>query len=183
LLSSLFFAGTTDAAALTDKQAVFLVVAGAKPVAEAASGHWLTTASGRAVVADDPKAVANFLKSLGLAYQISGDGQATVAAVALRPDLVQAYLDARGDFAIGQLLGYPETAIAAYAQGDCLTIPEQEAAQQTAGMPPDFLPFRFSRDHWQEELLVATDWFELLRTYGLTTRGPAPAQIVESIAA
>lgn len=118
LKASPFFASTTDAKPWLEKQPIFLVLAGVKPVAEASSGHWVPTPDGRRTVHDNPAAVGALLDSLGLAYRLRHDDYATDTLVSSRPELLDAYevAAAADDQAkIGELFGYPATAVMAFA--------------------------------------------------------------------
>ncbi len=168
LLASPLFVGPTDAA-LSEKQTIFLVLAGLKPVAEAASGHWVADAHGRHTEPDDPAAVAMFLDSLGLAYRLSQDEHATDAMVSLQPSLIEQSAAAANDLvSMGRLFGYPATAVEAFGRDHCLPADEQERVEQDAGLDAGFfVGFRFSTQHWQEELAVLQQWNAVLRAYGL----------------
>jgi hypothetical protein len=167
-----FFVNGCDGAELVDKQQIFLVLAGLKPVAEVASNHQETFAAVRKTVADDPRAVGAFLESLDLACAVwpAPHFNATMAAVALTPGLVKAYRKAlmRDDpLPIGRLLGYPETAVRAFAENHSVPIMEQEQFEQQEDVEWPFVPFRFSHDHWRDEAEVARKWYAILRQYDL----------------
>lgn len=169
LRDSRFFVDTSGDGTSFEKETLFLVLAGAKPVGEASSGHWVSTADGRRTVADDPGAVGDFLASLGLAYHLSSfDGHATDALVAIDQGLLAEYLraDAAHDVAaVGRLFGYPETAAVAFAADseDQLLNPE-EADRRTieSGLDPMQIGFRLSKAHWADELKTASHWQALL---------------------
>jgi hypothetical protein len=167
LKASPFFDAHSDAHPLQEKQAIFLALAGMKPVAEASSGHWVATSHGRRSMFDDPKAVSAFLSSLGLAYRLRHDEFATDALVSLQPELLTAYEHAAadGDQAnIGELFGYPLTAARAFADGPSHLLPraELERLERRTGLS---IIFALSRAHWQDELAVTQKWAETLRTY------------------
>lgn len=169
LRESQFFVDPTGDGTNYEKQNLFLVLAGVKPVGEAASGHWVSTAEGRRTVADDPQAVGEFLASLGLAYHLSSfDGHATDALVAIDQGMLAEYLraDAAHDVAaVGRLFGYPQTAATAFAADseDQLLNPE-EADRRTveSGLDPMQVGFRLSKAHWADELKTAMHWQALL---------------------
>ncbi|HEV2403006.1 MAG TPA: hypothetical protein VGS08_02285 [Candidatus Saccharimonadales bacterium] len=177
LLASPYFVGTQDGALLAEKQPIFLVLAGLKPLAEASSGHRETTANGRHTAFDDPAAVGSFLRSLGLHYRLRHDEHATDALVALQPGLLDKYEQAAADdvTTTGELFGYPKTAVTAmgtYVQTGnetvLLPVQEQDDIERKAGLRDTyFVNFRFSRDHWKDELAICQHWYEVLRTYGL----------------
>jgi hypothetical protein len=172
LKHSEFFVGTTDGAPLVEKQQIFLVLATVKPLSSVMTGHWVPTTEdgrviGRHTVGDDPKEVKAFLDSLGLASKVAFEGYATTAVVTNRPGLLSEYQHATDSVAVGRLFGFPETAIAAFAGATCMDTEEQHRIEKEAGIP-DFVPtFRFSRDHWCEELSTVKEWSELLHAYGL----------------
>ena len=178
LKASPLFVSTTDTAPLVEKQAIFLALIGLKPVSEASSGHWVPTRGGRRSVYDAPAAVAAFLESLGLAYHMRQDEYATDALVSLQPELLDAYEAAAADgdqVKIGELLGYPETAVAAFAardqdaDGQDLLLPpaEQERIEREVQLPAYMPTFRFSREHWRQEMAVEQRWLSVLRLYDL----------------
>jgi hypothetical protein len=159
------------------KAILFLVLAGAKPVGEASSGHMVRVGDVGHSVADNPKLVEKFLSSLGLTCEVTKSviAGATDAVVSLDPNLVAQYRQAaNGDFAtVGRLFGYPETAVTAFAAGPdrLLTAGEQDRYVAEAGINPDVVMFRLSREHWADELIVAARWQQLLEAAGLI--GPA----------
>lgn len=167
LKDSSLFVGTCEGAELVDKQQIFLVLAGEKPVAEACSAHLERTSTGQEYVADDEREVGRFLESLGLSYSLwqAKHFPGTMAAVSLRPELVHEYREAKGGKAVGALLGYPKTAVEAYAKNNCLPIDEQEMREREAGIGWDFVPFRFSRKYWREEAETAKRWYDILKNY------------------
>jgi hypothetical protein len=175
LKTSPFFVGTSDSAPLVEKQAIFLALAGLKPVSGASSGHWVPRPGGRRTAYDDPAAVGAFLDSLGLAYRLRHDEYATDALVSLQPELLdaqQAASAANDQVKIGELFGYPSTAVVAFAAGEqdadgsypLLPLAEQERLERVVGLLPTF---RFSRDHWRQEIVVVQRWLSALRLYEL----------------
>lgn len=151
---------------LAEKQALFLSLAGWKPVSEVVSGHWEPTESGRRTVPDDPAAVGAFLEQLGLACSLSGDDSGTDAVVSLKHGLVVEYQAATDHQVVGRLLGYPSTAALAFPARS-LPLDEQERIEEEAGLAGYSVPFAFSRSHWRQELRLVTVWVEVLRAYGL----------------
>jgi len=166
LRASRSFCGLTDAYPLSEKQALFLVVAGCKPVAEATSGHWVDTAEGRESIADDPREIAGFLESLGLAYSLKSDDFGTDAAVARTAETLQEFVAAQDAATVGRLFGYPETAVAAYQRNDLLSEEEQAPVERQAGLP-DISFFRLSRHNWEAELRTVQAWCHVLGEYDL----------------
>ncbi len=167
LKQSQFFVGTQRHAPYAEKQSIFLVLAGLKPVGEAFSGHWVPTATGRRTIADDPKQVGAFLESLGLSYSLQSYENRLEAVVALRPELVNEYRQPdRDSSTAGRLFGYPETAVLAFASGDLLPNEEQDKVEEEAGVDV-ISTFRFSRNHWPDELAVVKRWYEAMKRYGL----------------
>ncbi len=166
-LSNLFV-DPAEGSALVHKQNIFLVLAGLKPVSEASSGHWLTTASGRHTVADDPEEVGRFLESLGLTYDLHKKYYVTNAVVALTKKVLDRYLGrTSGSGPAGHLLGYPDTAVTAFIHDECMTMDEQDRVEEGADLHGYIVPFRFSLAHWQTELAVVRQWRDTLMVYGL----------------
>jgi hypothetical protein len=65
---------------------------------------------------------------------------------------------------LGQLYGFPETAITAYINGD--VIDEDELPNDVIASPAyAFTSFRLSRDHWQQELATGERWAKLIQQY------------------
>lgn len=170
LKGSPLFVGTCEGAELVDKQQIFLVLAGVKPVAEACSAHLERTNDGQEYVADDEREVGGFLKSLGLEYSLwqAAHFPGTMAAVSLKPELVRKYSEAKGSKRIGALFGYPKTAVEAFEKNDCMSADEQDLREREAKLGWEFVPFRFSREHWRDEAEVARQWYVTLEKYGLT---------------
>ncbi len=174
LRESQFFVDPSGDGTSYEKQTLFLVLAGEKPVGEASSGHWETTKDGRKTVADDPHDVGKFLASLGLVYNLSSfDGHATDAIVALDEHSLERYrkADAIYDIAeIGRLFGYPETAVAAFAadsESSLLDFEEVDSRAIAAGIDPSQVSFRLSKPHWADELATIQHWQALLISAGL----------------
>jgi hypothetical protein len=172
LKDSAYFVFPGDGAEYVDKQCIFLVLAGLKPISEVSPGCQVKTDTEWGTVPDDSATIGTFLESLELksSFYPSHDGHVTMAVVALRTENINRYIiDINSDAStVGRLFGYPESAVLAFVQGKCMPIAEQEWIEQQAGLP-EFLPtFRFSRDHWQEELMVLQKWHEVLKLYELT---------------
>jgi hypothetical protein len=177
--TSPYFVDHSGDGTCVEKQSLFLVVCGAKPVGSASSGHWEAMSDGRRTVADDPDEVAAFLTGLGLSYQLtSPDGHATDAVFSLDPELLVQYaaVPSTGDDRLtGRLYGYPDTAVEAFAEGrDALLPPEEEEEQRIAdaGIDPNLVTFYLSRAHWRNELEVVRRWMQLCELAGLITESP-----------
>lgn len=156
---------------LVEKQMIFLVLAGFKPVSEASSGELVKQPDGQPLaVPSDRGEIARFLDTLGLRYHIRGDEYATDALVSLKQELIDEYLDTEGlDNAhrIGELFGYPKTATDAFGDKEqLLSIEEQDRLVAEGGLD-EFMNFRCSRDHWREEFQAVKAWADVLRAYGL----------------
>jgi len=174
--SPLFVDITGDGHSYHQKQTLFLVLAGEKPVGEALSGHIERLGDRGRAVADNPDEVGTFLSSLGLAYDLSdSDESVTQAFVSLDPTLLQQYRTAlTGDAgAAGRLFGYPDTAVAAFAAGPDWLLPpdDQDRYVRAAGLMA--MDFRLSKDHWREELATVARWQVLIRAAGLADDQPA----------
>ena len=165
LRNSPLFINPSDDYAMNEKQQILLVLTGHKPVSEVASGHWEPTETGRQTVPDDSTKVSELLESLGLAYHLRPSEHALDVTVSLDPALVTEYEQADEATNVGRLFGYPETAIAAYGTDDIMPIDEQDKITEEAGLG-DWSPFRFSRDHWQDELALTQEWYGVIQQYG-----------------
>lgn len=165
LKESYFFRGLTDMEPMVNKQQILLVLTGHKPVAEVYSAHWESTATGRRAAPDDPEQLATFLVSLGLAYDIKTTEYAANVIVARSHELIDGYLQGNGSKHTGELLGYPETAIAAFDSSDSMPIIEQAAIEQKESLE-SFSPFRLSKKHWHQELVVIQNWLAVIRNFG-----------------
>lgn len=158
-----------------------MALCGEKPVSETASYHSVEV-PGRAGCsesrADDAKAVARFLSSIGLAYDITVEEHAVMIIVGLDQADVDSYRLVEQHFgdmsaedvylSAGRLFGYPETAVQAFAQGEAMPADQQDLIQAQAGIPTGHSYFCFSPDHWRDELLVMKRWYDLLAHYGLS---------------
>lgn len=179
LLESPYFV-VDNGASLYEKQLIFYVLAGIKPVSEVGSYHmeWLSPTYGESR-GDDQAEVAAFLASLGLhyAFKLPYDGTVTVS---LREELIRAAqaIDIHGDEATiyrkyGELYGYPKTAVDAavaewaYDRPSLLSIEEQRQIEDKSGLPRDSFIFRFSKADWKEELETVRQWYAVLTAYGM----------------
>jgi hypothetical protein len=170
-----------DDVPLSEKQLIFYVLAGIKPLSEVSSCHmeWLspTYAESRG---DDQAGVAAFLDSLGLRYAFRRpyDGNVTVS---LQAELLRSLdaVDLGADEATiyrryGQLYGYPDTAVEAavaewvHDRPSLLSMKEQERVEDESGLPRDAFLFRLSTAHWQDEVETVRSWYAVLRAYGMT---------------
>lgn len=171
LLSSDLFVHTVDNAALVEKQTIFLVLAGFKPVGFVSSGHWKDTEGGRESEADDPTLVSTFLTSLGLHFRLFTDQYTTDAIISLHDEnLVQFETNIQDDHLAGHLYGYPETAIEAYLSPNkslALSEEEQEKVLKAAQVPEHFLNFRMSTKNYAQEVLTIQKWYAFCKLYGL----------------
>jgi hypothetical protein len=179
LKASPYFAIEGDES-LSEKQLIFYVLAGIKPVSEVGSCHteWLSPIYGESR-GDDQAGVAGFLKQLSLHFRFKSpyDG---AAIVSLHEKLIQAEqaIDIHGDEAAvyrtcGRLYGYPETAVEAcvadwaYDKPSLLSFEEQQRIEGKSGLPREAFFFRFSKAHWQEELETVQQWYDVLKAYGV----------------
>ena len=177
--SKLFTNPRTSEPELFEKQNIFLVLAGIKPLTEILSYHEELTKDGLGkIVADPPKEVMAFVQSLGLVCDLSlSDEDHTLCIIASGKDRISEYLqsDSRSFIKIGSLFGFPRTAAEAYEQafsddGDrnlCLSFEEQDKIEQDAHLFTSGAGFFFSRAHWHEELELVKQWQDLLEAYGL----------------
>lgn len=168
LRKTVLFVDPSEGSELIHKQAIFLVLAGLKPVSEVSSGHWAYTSEGRHTVADDPATVEQFLSMLGLTYDLEALDYVTNATVALTRETLDAYEGrAPGSGPAGQFLGYPDTAITAFVENCCVSREKQDRIEKKEQIDDYAVPFRFSEDHWRAEVLVARQWRDTLAAYGL----------------
>jgi hypothetical protein len=170
LRESTHFVGHAELAPLIDKQSIFLVLAGKKPVSEATSSRWIETERGAYAEPDDVHELQAFLDSLGLASYIRTGEFSTNALVSFDPANLDAYLVAEktdNAIAIGRLFGYPQTAAEAFIHDASLDMEQQDALLEAAGIPLMMPTFRFSVAHAQQELAVQEDWYRTLAQYDL----------------
>ncbi len=165
LLSATFLVGANR---LIEKQQVFLTVLGIKPVSQVSAAHWVGDPAKLESVADDTEALKKLFDQLGLSYHLFGDESELQAVVSLDAKLVDQFVHAPDDDNVtrGKLLGYPLTAIE-YAETRHWRDDEPEllAKADLSGYPF----FRFSREHYQEELATIRRWQQILAAYGLAT--------------
>lgn len=175
--TSLLGNGTDE---LVEKQLVFYVLAGIKPLSEVVSLHMEEVSEGNfESVPDDQAQVKSFLGKLGLCYEAVDDGQYLVS---LDKKYITEYLnlprkkDATEAFrTAGTLFGYPATAVEACVQewvhnkNSLLTFEEQDEHLQEAGLPVDASVFRFSRGHYKDEIAEVKRWYETLQEYDMIT--------------
>lgn len=170
LKASGHFINHTELAPLIEKQSIFLVLAGKKPVSQATSSTWVKTDYGAHAEPDDTRELQEFLGSLGLAYRLSSDDYTTNALVSLEPGKLDDYIaaeEADDMAAVGRLFGYPQTAIEAFARDDCMEPDEQDKLIEAAGISVVIPSFRFSKTHAQQELAILKDWYQTLKQYDL----------------
>jgi hypothetical protein len=159
LKQSLYFTHDNDGPQ-TEKQLIFLVLAGLKPAAEVGSFYmeWLSPTNGESRP-DSQAGVTQLLKDLGLCYGFRSpyDG---IVTVPLDQTLIETgqtidRLTGEADIyrAYGQLYGYPETAIeAAVAEWACdkpglMSVEVQQQVERQSGLRLECFIFRFSRAH------------------------------------
>lgn len=165
LIAGELFTSQIDNRPFANKQGLFLVLAGCKPISQVGSSHWEMTAVGRKSVGDDPMTVEQFLISLELSYDIEPNPYVTIATVAKTPDLIQQFKSSRAAASVGQLFGYPETAVKAFETKKLLSTEEQEGVEKDAGITIDC--FRFSQKFWCDEIKIVLKWQAVLAKYGM----------------
>lgn len=158
--------GTSELELLWEKQLIFLVLAGMKPVSEVYSCHWVDVPKGQEAVGDNLSEVRGFLDTLGLAHYVFDSDGTTMAVVARVPQLVQDYVEAEQESRRGLLFGYPATAVQAFVAGDSLMETQQDQFLQAEGLPNS--PFALSREHYRGEIALLHRWQDILRSYGLS---------------
>ncbi len=124
------------------------------------------------------KTIQNFLSRLGLPYQILsadsirnkdhdekyervliciGHDDQSLHSIASMWQKLSKERYPLADKVHGNLSGFPKSAVRAYLQQDLMPFNEQQA--HTKDLEYDhFCQFRFSKDHWQEELKTAERW-------------------------
>jgi len=173
LKASSHFVNHTDASPLSEKQQIFLVLAGKKPVSQATSCRWVKTAEGAHSEPDSHKELRVLLEDLGLAFQLRSDEYATDAFLSLDAANISSYLEAEAaqdKITIGRLFGFPDTAVEAFVHGDGMALEEQDRLIEATGLPVTTVSmplFRLSKAHATEELNVVKDWYETLKAYDL----------------
>lgn len=75
---------------------------------------------------------------------------------------------AKDDYSIGRLYGYPETAVRAYVDQTMLSWDEQVRYCDIfySGIPEFYVGFRLSREHYRDEIFEVNRWYQLLAQYG-----------------
>jgi hypothetical protein len=86
--------------------------------------------------------------------------------VSSKKELIEQFNEGDGQES-GRLFGYPETAVQAFIDNDCMDFDSQDRLQEAAGLPEYMPVFRFSKKHAQEEIKVLQDWYVTLQEYGL----------------
>jgi len=168
LLDSPFFTNHVDQGYLAEKQCIFLTLCGKKAVSEASSSKWITTKNGGHSEPENEDKLCAFLSSLGLAYSLRNDEYATNALVSFDQRKITECEQAGDDWVkVGQLFGYPMTAVNAFDKDTVLDNDKQDILMEKAGLPLYMPQFRFSQDHASEELEVLKDWYTTLKKYNL----------------
>jgi len=168
LKKSLLFVRHEEGVTLSEKQDIFLVLAGIKPVSFVCSHQIIETTDGRTARRDNPTAVAKFLDSLGLFYQIETDEHFTCAHISLDDKLLELMSSLHGDhLQIGLLYGYPKTAAEAFATKKTLSEEKTAKLLERAHIPRSFSQFMFSKDYYMEELETLKHWRLVLAQYQL----------------
>lgn len=158
--------GTSELDHLWEKQLIFLVLAGMKPVSEVYSNHEIEVPDGWISVGDNLVAVEGFLDTLNLAHHVFDSDGMTMAVVARTPQLVKDYMNSEEEDRRGLLFGYPATAVQAFVEGDTITSEQRDYLLKQEGLPD--APFALSREHYREEIGVLHRWQGVLLSYGLT---------------
>lgn len=83
-------------------------------------------------------------------------------------DALHSSRQARDNYSIGRLFGYPETAVRAYVDRTILSWDEQNRYQAIFGLGyPEFcIGFRLSREHYRDEIFEVNRWYQLLAQHG-----------------
>ncbi len=172
IYTSELFTSSTENCTLNEKQNIFLIAGGVKPVGFVSSCHKKDLGEGAyEYEADDADFVVKFLSSLGLFSRAFGDKHTTDAIISLKEEyLLQ--LDSKADDhrLAGKLYGYPDTAVEAFLipnKADILEDDEQDQVLLTAGIPICFPAFKMSISHWHEELPIVQKWYNFCKLYGL----------------
>jgi hypothetical protein len=161
-----------------NKQLVFYVLAGVKPLSEVLSLHMEELSDDNLQpVPDNQEKVMAFFKELGLTAEARDDGQYLVS---LDKKYIDAYLQALAQGrpadiyrAVGQAFGYPTSAVEACVSdwvnddSSLLTYDEQDAYITEAGLPIDACVFRLSRAHYQAEIAEVKRWYAVLQKYDM----------------
>jgi hypothetical protein len=167
LLDTLHFSHRADRYSLGEKQVLFLVVAGLKPVGEARSGHWIETGAGRDSAPDGVAEVTATLEKLRLVAHFEVTENHITATVSLHESVLELYESHKDDPTIrGLLLGYPPTAVAAFAARRLMKPHDQDTLLRKAGLS-DFAMFRLSDTSPLAELEVLISWKRILGEYSM----------------
>ena len=135
-----------------DRLAILLVLKGLKPVAILQREVFTISA----------------IQRLGIPYYIS-EGILPIVIAKDKEDLekhkeVEDIKDGnQHDAELGKLLGYPETAVDAFAKHQTLQIDELPQFVKESGIL-DFITFAFSKEHWRDELEVLKKQIMLAKT-------------------
>lgn len=172
LYSSELFVGTPENGTLFEKQNIFLVCGGQKPVGFVSSSHKKDLGGGLyEYEADDTQFVSTFLSSLGLYSTVFADTHTTDATVSLKNEYLKELQDHPDDHRLaGALYGYPESAVEAFlAPNKSLLLPdeEQDKVFMANKIPITFPNFKMSIAHYNEELQVVKRWYEFCTLYGM----------------
>lgn len=164
---------------LTDqgKQYVFLTVAGLKPVStvdvspERDLGGGLYTYSPSQL-----QTLRDICGRLQMHQRVNPDDccvywdnlQVSISRSRVLLDALYNARQARDDYSIGRLYGYPETAARAYADRIMLSWDELDRYWDIFGPgDPEFcIGFRLSRKHYIDEIFEVNRWYQLLDQHG-----------------
>lgn len=155
---------------LNKVQDVFLTLLGEKPAS------WVEVP-----VNADVDSLRETLGGLGLHSELVKEARGYRLIVSKDPKVLRQVLDDEvhptqrnpktvGDFSVGKLLGYPETAIRALQEWRVLEPEEQERFLKESGIYGKVHAFRMSKDNWQQELEILKKWAKLTEEYGLSTK-------------
>lgn len=173
IYASDLFNGTVEGCTLTEKQNLFLVCGGLKPVSFVTSTHKKDLGEGQyEFEADDKDLVARFLSSLGLFSEVFGDVHTTEALVSLKAEYLKQLDGSPNNHRLaGTLYGYPSSAIDAFLapnKSQILDEEQEERVLKDAGIPDCFPHFNFSVSNYKNELEIVKKWYEFCKLYGLT---------------
>lgn len=172
IYASELFVGTPESGTLFEKQNIFLVCGGQKPVGFVSSSHKKDLGDGSyEYEADDTEFVSKFLSELGLFSKVFADIHTTDATISLKEEYLKQLSDNPDDHKLaGLLYGYPESAVEAFlAPNKRLLLPDEEQDKLflAAKIPITFPNFKMSIAHYNEELLVVQRWYEFCKLYGM----------------
>lgn len=155
---------------LADKQSFLLTLLNIKPVSLIYSNHGEDTPTERALRPDNVQEVKIFLDNLELFYCLKEDENTIEAHISTSKvkleefEIAQQQKDIKK---IGILLGYPETAVDAFIQNKCLPLDEQDKLLEQKGITGVTVNFRFSKNHYKEEIETYKKWYSELLKYNL----------------